>query len=421
MDIKGKRLLFLGSTKLISTIVQKAKELGVFTVVTDNRPYEKAPAKQIADAYFDVDFSDIAAMTNLIREQRIDGVLTGFTDSYMPFYLTICREAGLPCYGDDRQIAIATDKAVFKQACIEAGVPVIPGATATTFAQAAAFAAKNGYPLMLKPVDNSGSRGVIKCEKEEDLQSAYDYAMSFSGIGMIVAEKYLDCDNIAVSYFAADGEIRLSTTDDRRIYKSEESGSSVSSYSEYPSRYTGRYVAEVNDAVVGMLQKNGFRNGMVSLQAFVDETSFYFCEMCFRPSGGQHYLLTEDQYGIDQLALLIEFAVTGSCAADWDAEKESPYFSERYAMLRIIGKPGETIARLDGFDTILSDPRVLRANAALSVGTEIGKSGTTAQVIGSILYKFKKEEDASAVAGEILGKLRVENEKGESIAFISID
>ena len=51
-----------------------------------------------------------------------------------------------------------------------------------------------------------------------------------------------------------------------------------------------------------------------------------------------HYILTEDQTGIDQLALLIEFAVTGNSRESWDADKETPYFSNNYAMLRIIGK-----------------------------------------------------------------------------------
>ena len=421
MNLNGKRLLILGSTRLIATIVKKAKELGVYTVVTDNRPLSSAPAKQIADAYHDIDFSDTDAILRMIWEEKIDGVLTGFTDSYMPFYLKICQEAGLPCYGDERQIAIATDKSVFKKACMDAGIPVIPGTTAAQLREASAFAAEIGYPLMLKPVDNSGSRGVIRCEREEELAAAFAYAMSFSGSGRVIVEKYLSCDNVAVSYFAADGEIRLSTTDDRWMYQAKGSGSTVSSYSEYPSRYTDRYIAEVNDAVVGMLRDNGFRNGMVSLQAFVDEKSFYFCEMCFRPSGGQHYLLTNDQNGIDQLALLIEFAVTGSCASDWKPENETPYFRERCAMLRIIGVPGNTIAVMEGFDRLEEDPRVMYAHAALSQGTVIGKDGTTAQVIGSVQYKFSKQENALSVAEEILRQLRIENEKGESVAFISID
>lgn len=421
MKVTGKRLLILGSTKPISEIVSKAKQMGVYTVVTDNRPLEKAPAKQIADKYFNIDFSDTETVVQLIREERIDGVLTGFTDSYMQFYLDICEAAGLPCYGNQRQIDIATDKAVFKQACLDAGVPVIPGTTAESLEQTEEACRQIGYPVMMKPIDNSGSRGVIKCENETELSEAYRYAMSFSSAGKIIIEKYMDCDNMAVSYFAADGDIRLSTTDDRWVYKSDDTGSSVSAYSEYPSVYTDRYIAEVNDLVIRMLKENGFRNGMVSLQAFVDDSSFYFCEMCFRPSGGRHYLLTYDQSGIDQLGLLIEFALTGNCSKDWEAEKETPYFREHYAMLRILGIPGRVIHRMEGFKELAENARILTTAAVLPLGARIGKAGTTAQVVGTVQYRFSETEDAVDVAKELLNCLTVQDEAGNSIIWISIE
>lgn len=421
MNIRGKKLLVLGISSLVGGIVTKARSLGVHTIVTDKRPLDQAPAKALADEHRDIDFSHLDEMVRLVRKEGIDGVLTGFSDSYMTHYMDICRAAGLPCYVDDRTLAIATEKSVFKEACQASGVPVIPGISATDLAEAEAFCRKEGFPVMLKPVDNSGSRGVVKCEALNPLPSAFDYAMSFSPGHKIMVEKYMDCDSMAVSYFMADGKIRLSTTDDRRIHKAVDSGASISSYSEYPSRYTDRYLAEADASVVRMLRENGFRNGMVSLQGFVDDKSFYFCEMCYRPSGGRHYRLVEDQHGIDQLALLIEYAVTGSCAADWDADRESPRFDRHYATLRIIGKPGERIAKMDGWDALAANPRVRRSAPELSVGMTVGKDGTTAQVLGSVAYTFSPEEDAREVAEGILAQLDIENEKGENIAWISID
>ena len=420
MNIHGKKLLVLGSTRLIGGIVTKARQLGVHTIVTDNRPLEKAPAKLLADEYRDIDFSDIDAIVRLVREERIDGVLTGFTDSYMPFYLRICEEAGLPCYGDARSIAIATEKSVFKEACIASGVPVIPGISTSELAEAEAFTARIGFPVMLKPVDNSGSRGVIRCSAPGDLVAAFDYAMSFSASKKIMVEKYLDCDNMAVSYFAADGDIRLSTTNDRWVHKATDSGSSVSAYAEYPSRHTERYLAEANTSVIDMLKRNGFRNGMLSLQAFVDNESFYFCEMCYRPSGGQHYYLVEDQHGIDQLALLIQFAVTGTCANDWAADEETPFFRQRYAMLWVFGKPGNRIAKMEGWDALAHDARVCHAAAALSVGTVVGNPGTTAQVLGRVTCRLSPGENVRDIAEALLSKLDIANEKGEQLAFVSL-
>lgn len=421
VNIKGKKLLILGSTELISTIVKKAKELGVYTIVTDNRTLDKAPAKKIADSYYNIDISDIEGIKKLVSDEGIDGVLTGFTDSYMSYYLQICRETGLPCYGDERPFEIATDKAAFKDACIDAGVPVIPGGYAGTFDETERLAKQIGFPLMIKPIDNSGSRGVIKSKSDKDLKDAYEYAMSFSAKKIVMVEKYLNCENIAVSYFAANGDIRLSTTDDRYVYKSPISGSSTASYSEYPSRYTERYIREVDEKVVNMLKQNGFAEGVISLQAFVDEKSFYFCEMCYRLSGGQHYLLVENQNGIDQFALIIQYAVTGRCYEQWDKDKETPWFNEKCAMLRIIGKPRERIAKLEGFNEIILRDEVIMAHNVLHEGDIIGKSGTIAQTIGNVLYKFSGNKDPKTVAESMLNELTIENEFGESIAWISID
>lgn len=420
MDINGKKLLVLGGSKLMEVIINKAKSMGIHTIVTDNRPISSAPVKLMADEYYNIDFSDYEAIKRLIQDLHIDGVMTGFSDADLEKYLRICEDNDLPCYGGKNQFLIATDKSAFKKACIDAAVPVIPGITATCLEDAKEFADKIGYPIMLKPVDNSGSRGVIKCEAERDLESAYQYALSYSELRLVIVEKYLDCDNIAISYFASNGDIRLSTTDDRMMYIAPESGSSISCYSEYPSSYTDRYIKEVNDSVIKMLKSNGFHDGMISLQAFVDGQSFYFCEMCYRLSGGQHFLLTESQNHIDQLGLLIEYAVTGSNEEDWNPDLETPYFQENCAMLRVLGTPGKKIARLDGFEELKKSNRVLKAYSAKHVGDVIGKDGTTPQVVGNILYKFSKEENRSKVAEELMSILRIEDDNGESIIWFTL-
>lgn len=420
MDIKGKRLLILGSTELIAGIVRKCRELGVISIVTDNRPLERAPAKRIADRYCDVDFSDREGIDSIIRTEHIDGVLTGFTDSYMSFYVDICKRNGLPCYMEPHQLAIATDKAAFKEACIGSGVPIIPGRVVPSQEEAAEFARELGFPVMLKPVDNSGSRGVVKCDEPLSLNRAYEYALSFSGSGRVMVEKYLECNNIAVSYFIADGKICLSTTDDRMVYKDLESGSSISCYSEYPSKYTERYIREIDAKARKMLSENGFRNGMVSFQAFVDDRSFYFCEMCYRPSGGQHYNLTQRFNGVDQLALLIEFAVTGSCLGSWKYENETPFFQNNCAMLRILGVPGRKIKTIRGFDELCGLDHVIKAYQVVNEGSVIGKSGTTAQVIGNVVYTFSRDHDRQTIADSILEHIKVLDETGESIAWITL-
>lgn len=419
-SLAGKRLLVLGGSKNMEVIVNKARELGIYSIVTDIYPVEKSPAKLLADKYCNINFSHYDEIKELVQSEKIDGVITGFSDNDMHKYLRICEDNNLPCYLDEHTLGIATDKNKFKSACIRSGVPVIPGIAAKNIGEIERFAAKIGYPLMIKPSDNSGSRGVIKCPSPSELKQCYEYALSYSANKIIIAEKYLDCDNIAVSYFAADGEIRLSSTDDRKMYVSKETGSSISCYSVYPSSYTERYINEVNDTVIKMLKENGFRNGMIMLQAFVDDKSFYFCEMCYRLSGGQHHIKVKRFNDIDQLALLLRYAVSGSCRNEWEADRETPFFSQNCAMLRILGVPGRKIAKIDGIDAVSSKSNVIKAYLAKKIGDTIGQDGTTTQIIGNIVYSFSKTEVPEEAAQKLFDCLSITDENGDNMAWFTL-
>src|SRR5690606_19627066 len=112
-----------GGSRISCEIVKMAQDMGIYTMVTDWYEIEKSPAKQIADKSFMTSTSDIDAMVKLIKEEKIDGVFTGFTDSVLPYYAEICEKVGLPCYGNKEQFEILTNKNAYKKLCRDFGVP----------------------------------------------------------------------------------------------------------------------------------------------------------------------------------------------------------------------------------------------------------------------------------------------------------
>lgn len=414
--LKGKRLLLLGGGSDMVNVAKLAQSMGCTVYVTDYYDTLRSPAKLIADYTADISIADYDAVVGYIRENRIDGVLTGFTDSYLFHYLRICEMAGLPHYGSEKALGIATDKMLFKQACRESGVGVIPGTNAYDYEAVRAFAVENGFPLILKPTDNSGSRGVVKCEAEENLRTCYDYALSFSASKNVIVEKYMDCDSIGPVYQFSDDKARLVAVCDRVVYNSKEKGSAIVRETLYPSRYLDRYISEVNDKMIAFFQKNGFTDGMVSPMAFVDDKGFYMCEMCYRPSGGHHYTLIKDQNGIDGLALLIEFALTGKTES-YDPSKENPYFHDYCGMVHILGVPNKKISAVHGIEEIRNLPFVLEVCQELRVGQTIGKDGTTAQTLMSIWLKGKDYQEYKARIEEAKALLKVCDEEGNSLVI----
>jgi len=112
-SLRSKKLLILGGNLFSVEIIKQAQSMGIFVVVTDY--YEDSPGKKIADRSFMVSTTDVSAVVNLINEEHIDGMITGFMDSMLPYYQAICNKAHLPCYATKEQIEIATHKAKFKQ------------------------------------------------------------------------------------------------------------------------------------------------------------------------------------------------------------------------------------------------------------------------------------------------------------------
>ena len=117
-------------------------------------------------------------------------------------YQHLCELSGLPCYATKEVFELTMDKARFKQLCRDNDVPVIPEYDLASFDPSII---NDNHKVIVKPVDNSGSRGVILCTKPEDFQKCLDYALSFSEKKQVVIERYMEMDSISISYTIQDG------------------------------------------------------------------------------------------------------------------------------------------------------------------------------------------------------------------------
>ncbi len=89
--------------------------------------------------------------------------------------------------------------------------------------------------VIIKPVDNSGSRGICVCDDPKDFQERIQYCRIFSEKKWVVLERYMDCDDISFEYIIKNGEVTLTALCDRYIYKTS-NGGSITSKLVYPSK-----------------------------------------------------------------------------------------------------------------------------------------------------------------------------------------
>jgi len=413
MDIRGKKLLILGSNAISCDIVKAAKELGLYTIVTDWNPIEKAPAKQIADEYWNDSLMDYDTLVPKIKEAGIDGIITGFTDSWLLPYQHLCELTGLPCYATKEVFELTMDKSRFKQLCRDNDIPVIPEYDLDSFDP---NIINEEHKVIVKPIDNSGSRGVVLCSKPEEFQQCLDYALSFSEKKKVVIEQYMEMDSISLSYTIQDGVVSLSTSDDRYIHKSL-SGSSVTQCGIYPSKYTEAYIEKIDAKMKKMYEKAGLRNGVLAVQFFTNGTEFYVMEMGHRLTGGQHYTYTMAENGISSLDQLIQFAVTGKMADFQIAERDNARFKHIYCHLFILGKEA-TIARFEGLDYLKQMPEVMHLTQMKKVGDKVGTDGTSAQKVVGLHIKVDTIAHLKRVIDDVKDHFHFYDEKGNDLTIL---
>lgn len=413
MNLTGKKLLILGGGATSIDIVEAARAMGVYTIVTDWYDTKRSPAKLVADEYWNEEIFKPERIAQLIKEHHVDGVITGFTDSYLLQYQRICELSGLPCYATKEVFELTMDKAKFKQLCRDNDIPVIPEYSLESFDP---ITINDNNKVIIKPVDNSGSRGVVLCTKPDDFQHCLDYALSFSEKKQVVIEKYMEMDSISLSYTIQDGVVSLSTTDDRYIHKSE-SGSSVTQCGIYPSKYTEAYIEKIDPKMKKMYERAGLRNGVLSVQFFTNGSDFYVMEMGHRLTGGQHYTYTMAENGISSLDQLIHFSITGKMADFSIVEKDNARFKHVYCHLFILGKEA-VIARFEGLEYLERMPEVMHLTRMKNVGDKVGTDGTSAQKVVGLHLKVDSISHLKKVLDEVKQHFHFYDEAGNDLTII---
>ena len=338
----GKKLLILGATQLCIEIVKLAKANGAYVYVVDY--YENSPAKKYADESYLLSVTDIDAVVKFINLHKIDAVFTSFTDSILPHYVEICKQTNMPCLLNEEQVKLANNKELFKNTCKKYNVPTIPEFSEYSNLE---------FPILVKPIDSSGSRGISICNNYNEFELAKKHALTYSKQNKFIVEKFMDCDEITISYTFQDGEIFLTSIHDRYFNQEQKGKTKVPNCYIYPSKYLQRYINEVNDNVINMIKSLGFKNGKIWFQAFVDENGFYIYEPGLRLNGCKIYNVIAEQCGYNELERMLNYAITGTMGNPHLRNCENPKFKKYSATLSYLVKSGK-IGKFYGLEKLNS-------------------------------------------------------------------
>lgn len=412
-EFEGKKILILGAFNLVCDIVEHAKAMGCYVVVADY--YEDSPAKKVADEAVLMDATDVEAIVKYCRENNIDGITTGFVDILLTPCYEACKILGLPFYATPKMIAMSTDKNEFKRTCESFGIPVpktylmgknIPLSLYETIK----------YPVFVKPMDASGSRGCGVCNNREELDAQFADAISYSATGNAMIEQYLVGREFLLDYIAVDGEYRLIEMFDRYACADRGSAINYANVSVAPAKSLDLYLETINDKVVEMFKKLGFRDGLIFLQGHTDGNNITFYEMGCR-LGGAFYNIEQACLGMNAIDMVVRYALTGKMVYEIESmPKDIAKFSKfGFSCNYLLNHKEGVISEIQGIDTIKSISSYITHIQHRNIGFHNVKDRTVDKPVYTIHMVCDNLDQAKKEILLLNNNIKVSNELGESM------
>ena len=196
---KPKAVLIFGVGMLQQSIIQRAKLMGLFTVGID--PLEDAACRDEVDAYEVVGGQDYVGTCAIIEKYDIDAIVTAATDKPLVMMARVAKKYGFPFFSVDTA-QWSTDKFQMKHRFMEGGIPCAKGRLVHSADEVEDFE----YPVIIKPRDNSGSRGVKLCRNREELADAITEALPYSHLDTVLVEEFIEGKEYSIESLHHDGK-----------------------------------------------------------------------------------------------------------------------------------------------------------------------------------------------------------------------
>ncbi len=409
-SLKGKRLLVISSDSSDIEFVNAAKELGVYVVCCDRySDWNISPAKALADDAWNLDYTDTEAVAQKCREEKIDGVIAGYGEDRVLAACRISNAIGTPFYATEEQINITRDKRLFKDICKQSGIPT-PHDYHVTLPVSREALDEINYPVIVKPSDNGGRKGITICDNEEQLLSAVSLASEYSKTSEVVVEEYISGTELSAVYTISDEQISLTCLNDK--YTSEEvEKSTLCDFVITPSKYYNQFIKDIDPGIRKLLKTIDAKNGVANFQFIVDDRGIRAFEMGYRVNGNNDFKVARKYNDIDFMKMLISYVLTGNMGDDLN--KDNPLFSEYFCTFALLLKAG-TIKKLDysGLNkcTNINDISIWR-----KAGDVIKDTGTNAHKSGMIKFSAKNLEEVEKTIKFIQKNIIAEDESSNSM------
>ena len=371
------KLLMLGTSLASVEIVETAKEMGCYTIVTDNLDPEHSNAKKVADEYWMISTNELDLLEKKCREENVNAVFAGISEFNLDRVKELTDRLGLPCYIEEAAWKYARDKSAFKSKCREIGIPIVDEYTVSDPPLPEELSVIE-YPVVVKPVDGTGNKGLSICKNEDELIAGCKKARENSDSGNILIERYITGEETWHYYLLAGDEIRHTI------------GGCAFRQPGYPTfLYTfcvsavsdsKEYKEQIDQKCVAFLKDIGCKRGIAWFQLIKDDKGkFYALEMAQRMSADSSGRSAKKVIGINTMEWMLDIAFGRDHTADMIPEpSEPPYKAVQCTYFQFSDRDG-TIASVEGYGDL--DPERFLVSFVVHEGDTVPRYRLMARIV----------------------------------------
>ncbi len=393
-----KKLMILGAGILQLPAIKKATEMGLRVIAVDMNP-DAVGMREPGVIPEIISTIDVPAVVSTAKKHQVDGVMTLASDMPMRSVAAVAKELGLVGI-DDATALRATNKAIMREALYAAGVPVpkfFKGSNRTEYENAVC---NFNVPFIVKPADNSGSRGIFKIADLTDMtqiNNAYEYSKKYSRNGDVVVEEYMSGPEVSVETLTVNGICNVIQITDKITTGAPHF---VEMGHTQPTRLPEEAAGRIAAVAVAANKAIGIENGPSHTEIIVTKEGPKIVELGARLGGDcitTH--LVPLSTGIDMVECCIKIALG-----------DVPDLTRKYqkgSAIRYFNQKSGIIQSINGVDEAVEMPGVKQVSIIHSVGETVTEIESSVSRMGFVIAQGSNADDAACKAENAIDKIDI--------------
>ena len=385
---KQKKLMILGGSRYALPVIEAAHKLGIYVITCDYLPDNYA--HRFSDEYCNVSIIDKEATLEAAKRLKIDGIVSFACDPGVVTAAYVAEKMGLPNVGPYESVCILQNKGRFRRFLAEHGFTV---PTARQYVRGdEADPSLFHWPVIVKPTDSAGSKGVTRVDRPEDLPAAVSHALDFSHCDEFIVEDFITQKGFSsdTDCFSVDGELRFVSFNNQRFDLDCENPYAPAGFS-WPSSMSEEHQEELKNELQRLLRLLGMRTALYNIECREGtDGKAYLMEVSPRGGGNRLAECLRHATGVD----LIEAVVRDAVGLPLDDVAQKPYRGHFAEVILHSEKPGI-------FESLETDPslaeNIVERDLWVEPGDAVGGFSAANESLGTLILHFDSEERLAEV------------------------